>query len=198
MLLAWACLLVPGQASAAVTSVFGGQTVSGAPIPCTAQSDGTRVCFGTYNNGPGGTDLRLKSFDGQPLAVYVTLPPAPGSGADGPYPLILQSHGWGVAPSGPNDTQYYGPTAAAWARSGYAVVQLVARGFADSCASLQSRGADPAGCQSGYIRLDDERYEARDAQYAAGLLVDEGVADPNRIGATGESYGGGCRSSWPR
>ncbi|HET6864364.1 MAG TPA: hypothetical protein VFH80_00495, partial [Solirubrobacteraceae bacterium] len=57
--------------------------------------------------------------------------------------------------------------------------------------SAPSRLADPTGCQNGYIRLDDERYEARDAQYATGLLVDEGVADPNRIGATGESYGGG-------
>ena len=126
MLLAWAAgLLVPGQASAAVTSVFGGQTVSGAPIPCTAQSDGTRVCFGTYNNGPGGTDLRLKSFDGQPLAVYVTLPATTGN----PYPLIIQSHGWGVPPTGPTDDQYYGPTADAWAQAGYAVHQITARGI---------------------------------------------------------------------
>ncbi len=68
-------LLAPAEASAAVTSVFGGQTVSGAAIPCAAQSDGTQVCHGTYNNGTGGTDLRLKSFDGQPLALYLTLPP---------------------------------------------------------------------------------------------------------------------------
>ena len=64
-------------------------------------------------------------------------------------------------------------------------------GSATRAASAASRAADPTGCQNGYIRLDDERYEARDAQYAAGLLVDEGIADPNRIGATGESYGGG-------
>jgi dienelactone hydrolase len=180
-------LLAPSGASAAITSVFAGQTVSGAAIPCTAQSDGTRVCHGTYDNGAAGSDLRLKSFDGQPLAVYVTLPPASAN----PYPLIIQSHGWGGPPTGPADTQYYGPTADAWARAGYAVLQLTARGFGDSCGSAQSRAADPTGCQSGYIRLDDERYEARDAQYATGLLVDEGVADSNRIGATGESYGGG-------
>jgi dienelactone hydrolase len=179
-------LLGPAGASAAITSVFAGQTVSGAAIPCTAQSDGTEVCHGTFSSS-GGSDLRLKSFDGQPLAVWVTLPAATGN----PYPLIIQSHGWGVPPNGPTDTQYYGPTADSWAQAGYAVLQITARGFGDSCGSAASRLADPAGCQNGYIRLDDERYEARDAQYATGLLVDEGVADANRIGATGESYGGG-------
>ena len=71
------------------------------------------------------------------------------------------------------------------------MLQLAARGFGDSCGTPASRAADPAACQNGYIRLDDERYEVRDVQYATGLLVDEGVVDPNRIGATGESYGGG-------
>jgi dienelactone hydrolase len=175
-------LIAPASASAAITSVFAGHTVSGAPIPCTAQPGGTSVCHGSS----GTVDLRLASFDGQPLSVYVTLPPG-----NGPFPLIIQSHGWGVPTSGPSDTQYYGPSADAWAQNGYAVVQLTARGFGDSCGTPQSRAADPAGCQNGYIRLDDERYEARDAQFAAGLLVDEGVADPSRIGATGESYGGG-------
>jgi hypothetical protein len=184
-------LLAPAPASAAITGVFAGHTVTGAAISCTPQNDGTRVCHGTYNSGTGGTDVRLESFDGQPLALYVTLPPAPASGGDGPYPLIIQSHGWGEAPKGPGDSQYFGPTADAWAQEGYAVIQLTARGFGDSCGNPQSQFADPAGCQNGYIRLDDARYEARDAQYAAGLLVDEGVADPNRIGATGESYGGG-------
>jgi dienelactone hydrolase len=192
--LATALLAAPtpgARASASpINSIFAGQTVSGAAIPCAAQPDGTRVCHGTFSSS-GGSDERLKSFDGQPLALYLTLPPAPASAADGPYPLIIQSHGWGVPPTGPTDTQYFGPTADAWAKAGYAVLQLAARGFADSCGSAQSRAADPTGCQNGYIRLDDERYEAHDAQYATGLLVDEGVADPNRIGATGESYGGG-------
>jgi dienelactone hydrolase len=178
-------LIAPAPASAAITSVFAGQTVSGAAIPCTAQSDGTQVCHGTFSSS-GGSDLRLRSFDGQPLALYLTLPPG-----NGPYPLIIQSHGWGEPPTGPTDNQYFGPTADAWAQAGYAVLQLAARGFGDSCGSAASRLADPTGCQNGYIRLDDERYEAHDAQYATGLLVDEGVTDANRIGATGESYGGG-------
>ena len=190
--LAGATLPLPASAAPSpIQSIFAGRTVSGAAIPCTAQSDSTRVCQGTYDNGTGNTDLRLESFDGSPLALYVTLPPAPASGSDGPYPLIIQSHGWGEPPSGPGDTQYFGPTADAWAKQGYAVIQLAARGFGDSCGDGQSRLADPTGCQNGYIRLDDERYEAHDAQYAAGLLVDEGVANPAAVGATGESYGGG-------
>ncbi|HET8976620.1 MAG TPA: CocE/NonD family hydrolase [Solirubrobacteraceae bacterium] len=180
----------PTAASAAITTVFAGHTVSGQGVSCAPQSDGTRVCHGDYSSS-GGADTRLQSFDGTPLALYVTLPPAPASGTDGSYPLVVQSHGWDEPTTGPTDTQYYGPTADAWARQGYAVLQLDARGFGDSCGTAASRLADPTGCQNGYIRLDDERYEARDAQYAVGLLVDEGVVDPARIGATGESYGGG-------
>jgi fermentation-respiration switch protein FrsA (DUF1100 family) len=37
----------------------------------------------------------------------------------------------------------------------------------------------------------DDRYEVRDAQYLISVLADEGLAEPDRIGATGVSYGGG-------
>lgn len=183
-------IALPAGASGAVTGVLAGHTMNGQPIPCVAQSDGVRVCHGD-ESGSAATDLRLKSFDGTPLALYVTLPPAPASGADGHYPLVVQSHGWGDPPSGPDDPQYGGPTADQWARDGYAVVQLTARGWGDSCGSAASRLVNVTACANGYIHIDDYRFEARDVQYAVGLLVDEGIADAHRIGVTGESYGGG-------
>ena len=182
--------LMPASASAAISGVLSGHTVSGQAIPCTTQSDGTRVCQGDYSSS-GGPDTRLASFDGTPLAGYVILPPAPASGPDSNYPLVVQSHGWGGQAGGLTDTQYGGPTADEWAKDGYAVLQLTARGFGDSCGTAASRLADPTGCANGYIRLDDDRYEVRDVQNAIGLLVDEGIADPSKIGVTGESYGGG-------
>jgi Acetyl xylan esterase (AXE1) len=185
-----ALAVAPGAASAAPVSVFTGHTMSGAGIPCVAQTDGVRVCHGTDGGSPA-SDRRLKTFDGVPLEVYVMLPPAPSSGTDGGYPLIIQSHGWGGSAGGPGDSQYFGPTADAWASAGYAVVQLTARGWGDSCGSAASRLVGGAACIPGYIHLDDTRYEIRDPQYAAGLLADEGLIDPARIGATGESYGGG-------
>ena len=40
------------------------------------------------------------------------------------------------------------------------------------------------------MRLADHRYEGRDVQYLLGLLVDQGVVNPDEIGVTGISYGG--------
>jgi ABC-2 type transport system ATP-binding protein len=170
------------------TSVLAGHTMNGQPIACIAGPDGVRICHG---EGVKDADFRLKSFDGVPLSLFVTLPPAPASGPDGNYPLVIQSHGWGDPAKGPDDGQYGGPTAREWAKEGYAVVQLVARGWGNSCGALESRFVSFPACMPAYVRRVDYRYEVRDAQNVAGLLVDEGIADPNRIGANGESYGGG-------
>jgi hypothetical protein len=185
-----------GSVSAAtVTSVLAAKTVSGQPIPCLALSDGVRVCHGT-DGGTTGPDLRLRSFDSVPLELYVILPAAPSGGTDGNYPLIVQSHGWAGEAAGPFSAgAYVGPGADQLAHRGYAVLQLTARGFGDSCGRAAQQAETPAHyaatCANGYVRLDDERYEAHDVQYAAGLLVDEGTVNPAAIGVTGPSYGGG-------
>jgi dienelactone hydrolase len=186
-------IVLPAQASADTSAIFAGDTASGAPLSCATQSDGVRVCHGDYSSTTD--DTRLLSFDSTPLEVYVILPPKPSSGADGPYPLIVQSHGWGSSAGGAGNTEFFGLTGDAWAKAGYAVLQLTARGFGDSCGRSAQQNENPAyyqaRCQNGYIRLDDERYEARDVQWAIGLLVDEGVVAAGHIGVTGESYGGG-------
>ena len=64
------------------------------------------------------------------------------------------------------------------------------RGWGQSCGAADLQKLLPA-CAAGYNHLMDDRYEVRDAQYLIGELADEGVAEPQRIGATGESYGGG-------
>jgi hypothetical protein len=186
-----ALTVLPGSATAAPAQhgVFAGHTMDGQPLPCGKRPSGIWACHGNHS-GIGGTDLRFRSFDGTPLAVFVTLPATASTGG-GDYPLVVQSHGWGEPPGGPDDGQYGGPTAAQWARDGYAVLQFAARGWGNSCGSPVSRLVNVTACLKGYVHLDDYRFEARDVQYAVGVLVDEGIVDPKRIGVTGESYGGG-------
>jgi fermentation-respiration switch protein FrsA (DUF1100 family) len=180
-------LAIPAAPAAAATPTpFGHQ--------CMTQSDGTRFCP-TTDLGPGQTADGVPSWDGVPLDVDVTLPPA--SFGTGPYPTIVMLHGWGGSktdfessdPNGDGSVTYHYNNAF-YAEHGYAVVNYTARGFGHSC------GGGPTGfhsgrCGQGYIRLADTRYEARDTQYLLGLLVDEGIAKPTALGATGISYGGG-------
>ena len=82
-------------------------------------------------------------------------------------------------------------TSSAGSSKGYAVFSLTNRGCGESCRTQSSLDADPAGCANGYVRLMDPRYEVRDAQTFLGKLVDDGVVIPDKIAATGGSYGGG-------
>jgi hypothetical protein len=132
----------------------------------------------------------VKSWDGVPLDTTVTLP---SKDAHGPLPLIADIHGFGNSKYeylNPDDQAYTG-NAYTWAKAGYAVLTYTARGLWGSCGSPDARVADPVGCAKGWIHLADVRYEARDTQELIGRLVDDGTADPTRIGVTGDSYGGG-------
>src|SRR3954466_11407332 len=165
LLAALVLVLVPAASAAAAPTPFGTHA-------CVPQ-DGVRFC-------PGTVATRVATFDGIPLDADVALPAT----ADTGLPLVVISHGWGQSKVGFAEMR-------PWAARGYAVLAFSARGFGDSCGSAASRAADPAGCVKGWVHLDDVRFEARDVQYLSGLLADEGVADPQRIGVTGISYGGG-------
>jgi predicted acyl esterase len=136
---------------------------------------------------------RVPSFDGVPLDVDVTLP----ASGNGPFPAIVMMHGWGgskaefesTTPSG-NGNETYDYNNLYYAEHGYAVITYTARGWGRSCGSTESRAGTP-GCNEGWLRLADQRYEARDTQYLLGLLADEHLVAPRAIGVTGISYGGG-------
>src|ERR687896_990879 len=140
---------------------------------------------------------RVPSFDGTPLDVDVTLPL--GTEAGQPLPTIVMLHGYGGSkrdferddPSGGSSTLYhYNNTY--FAQQGYAVVNYSARGFGRSCGKEEDSASTPE-CEAhkSYVHLADQRWEARDTQYLLGLLVDQAVTQPQAMGATGISYGGG-------
>ena len=166
--------------------------------PCVTQSNGGRFCQ-TTEAGPGLTVNGVPSFDGTPLDVDVSLPPA--SFGNGPFPTIVMLGGWGGSktqfetpnPAG-NGTTSYDYNNTYYALQGYAVVNYAPRGFGHSCGGGPTVAAtfepgDP--CANGYVQLADPSYEGRDAQYLLGVLVDEGITNPDEIGVTGTSYGAG-------
>jgi hypothetical protein len=172
LIAASAALIWAPAADAAITSVFDGD------VSCTTRADGVRFCGST---SPRST---TKTFDGVPIDVNVAFPPAPGSGPDGPYPLVMGFHGYGGSKFGLGTMRH-------WLDRGYASFSMTERGFHQSCGTAAARAADPSGCARGWIRLGDIRYEVRDAQQLAGRLADAGLIHPTKIGSVGGSYGGG-------
>lgn len=193
-----ACLIAaPAATAAPPTSIFGGDVDCG-----TVTDEGTggnavpgsedQTWCGTFSPGPNGptltTDLNqarstTKTFDGVPLDVNFALPD-PTEFGDAPYPVVGVYHGYGGSKINFRSMQR-------WLAKGYAVYSLSQRGFGQSCGNQASRDADPAGCEKGYVHLMDIRYEVRDSQILLGRLVDEGLIEPDKIAATGGSYGGG-------
>lgn len=165
-------LLAPSAASASITSVFGS-------VPCTTQGSGQRWC----GNSAGTTVL---SWDGTPIDVSAAFPPA--SGSDNNYPVVGIYHGYGGTKILPSSS-----TAQRWLAQGYAVFSITDRGFGGSCGTKSAVFGTPP-CEHGYVHLMSRAYEVRDVQYLLGLLVDEGLINPQKIGATGGSYGGGMSS----
>jgi pimeloyl-ACP methyl ester carboxylesterase len=143
----------------------------------------------------------VASFDGLPLAVDLTVP---DDGARGPRPLVAFFHGWaGDKKVWESDTIDAPDPAHArfnnvsFVARGYAVLNYTIRGWHDSCgpgrASSRSVPATlPPECKSRayWVHVADPAVEIRDAQHLIGLLVDDGIADAEKIGVAGGSYGG--------
>jgi hypothetical protein len=183
LLAAALALLLPATVAGAATAPFG--------LTCTAdpENGGVRIC-------EGSTATRVLSFDSLPIDVNVVLPATGDSG----LPLMTLMHGYGgnkFAPTATTGEVAQLGSMVSYAKRGYAVLSFATRGFKESCGSASSRAAAAAlgpdafaACQRGWIHLDDMRFEARDAQTLMGLLVDQGIADPTRLGVAGVSYGG--------
>ena len=175
-----AVFAVPAVAEAAIPNIPNG---AGGDITCTVQSGanaGQRHCSGIFT-----------TFDGAPIDINVGFPPAPASGPDGDFPVVGVFHGWGGSK--------LGPTTGGWISDGYAFFSMSDRGWGNSCGGTDPKRTQPV-CQNGYNHLMDTRFEVRDAQEifealadraATGATAGEGLIDPQAIGVTGGSYGGG-------
>jgi dipeptidyl aminopeptidase/acylaminoacyl peptidase len=119
------------------------------------------------------TTLTWTSADGLAVEGLLTVPPGPG-----PHPLVLHVHG--------------GPVHAwrrTWAGRDPHTSVLVARGYA----VLRPNPRGSTGRGSAYVEgvlRDMGGRDADDVLAGVQLLVDQGIADPARIGVTGISYGG--------
>jgi predicted acyl esterase len=120
---------------------------------------------------------RVRTFDGVPLDVDVTVPT---KGLGHPFPTIVMLHGFpGTKESFESTTPDAGGNPVGFhynnnffAKQGYLVVNYSARGFGRSCGDKDSR--TPPECNRGWFHLADQRWELRDAQGLLSRLVDEG------------------------
>ncbi|WP_181771655.1 S9 family peptidase [Amycolatopsis pittospori] len=122
--------------------------------------------------------LSYKASDGLALDGLLVLPPG-RTRRDGPFPMVTMVHG------GPYDRHadrfmlnWY-PSAQWLALAGHAVFLPNPRGG-------QGHGHEFAACVAGRVGLE----EWGDIETGIDLLVDEGVADPDRLGIEGWSHGG--------
>jgi uncharacterized repeat protein (TIGR01451 family) len=191
-------------------------TVNGLQLPYKFCDDGVPGTGGTTPNvGAVNAVAVPQKYDGF-LGLPDKVAPDPNSGADangdialdvdvslpdptlnpvpsGGYPLIVMMHGCCAG----NKTGWEANTidaggekwhySNAWfAARGYVVINYTSRGFVNG----NNQGS------TGETQLDDRRYEINDYQHLAGQLADDSFfnVDPQKVIATGGSYGGGF--SW--
>ncbi len=118
-------------------------------------------------------DLQAKTKDGADVHALLTLPVGYQSGQK--YPMLLRIHG---GPDG-QDAHAFVPERQLFAGRGYAVLNVNYRGSAGRSAAYQQ-----------IIFSDWGDKEVIDLLACVDEAVKEGVADPDRLGVGGWSYGG--------
>ncbi len=118
-------------------------------------------------------DLQAKTADGTDVHALLTLPV--GYVAGNKYPMLLRIHG---GPSG-QDGHTFTPERQLFAGKGYAVLNVNYRG---------SNGRDTAYQQAIFANWGQK--EVVDLLACVDEAVKQGVADPDRLGIGGWSYGG--------
>lgn len=177
---------VPCVPTEGVLFCQGSVPVLPAPVGCVS-SPGDIVPCDNQVYDPTVPDTRVPTWDGTPLDANVVLP------ADNQrdLPLIILISGYPSQKTSLDTVgEYAGLSPRRWAENGYAVLSYSNRGQFGSCGWPASRVDQPA-CATGWQHLDSTAYEARDTQWLASLLADQGIVDPARIAVTGSSWGAG-------
>jgi dipeptidyl aminopeptidase/acylaminoacyl peptidase len=115
--------------------------------------------------------VEYRAADGLPLSGWLYRPP----GATGPVPYVLSFHG---GPEGQERPSFRGDYQA-----------LLSQGigvFAPNVRGSSGFGKRFVNLDNGELRFDG----VRDIEASARYLVQQGIADPRRLGITGGSYGG--------
>lgn len=116
--------------------------------------------------------VRYSARDGLPIYGYLTRPKTAGSG---PGPVIVLPHGGPYA----RDVWGFDPLVQFLASRGFAVFQMNFRGSTGYGADFVVRGYGEWG-----LTMQEDIADGTE------WLIDQGIADPNRIGIFGGSYGG--------
>ncbi len=118
------------------------------------------------------TSVRYKSSDGLEIPAYLTLPKGVSPKN---LPVIIFPHGGPWA----RDSWGYNTYAQFWANRGYAVLSPNFRGSTGYGKKFLNAGNNEWG-----QKMQD------DLTYGVKYLIDQGIADPKRVGIMGGSYGG--------
>src|SRR5829696_3525564 len=165
-----------------------------------SEDGGRRICSGD-----------VPSFDGVTLDVDLTVPKNAGGSR---HPLMVMLHGFGQDKHYWESTTDEGDGRDLWhwnnhwfSKHGYYVLTHTARGFEssqsdgdrpdtppDSSSIFDATAPSPKDPTDATIRLKTREFEIRDTQWLSALVAAEFDVDGDKVGVTGDSYGGG--ESW--